>query len=125
MRITADIVEILKLGLTGLVFLLMLMGFRLLHQQQGKQEPSETLLKRASLFVWQSIIVACLVAAVQFGSLLLTHDLGASQKKLDSCLTEIASLNRVSTHPDQSTDTLRSAIRNTWTACGRPGGVDE
>ncbi len=115
--------EVLKLGLTGLVFLLMVMGFRLLHQQQRAKQPSEKLLKRASLFVWQSILVACIVAAVQFGSLLLAHDSTTSQKKLQSCIEEIESLNRVSMHPEQSTETLRSAIRNTWTACGRPGDV--
>ena len=111
MEITPLIVDILKLGLIGLVFLLMFLGFRLLNNEQKKKEPNKDLLKRASLFVWQSIIVAVLVGAVEIGHRIFEH------RQIESCLDAIESLNTVSQHPDQTLETLRAAIRNTWTEC--------
>jgi hypothetical protein len=120
MHLTSIVVDVLQLGLTGLVFLLMYFGFRLLSQERGKRSPNAEVLKRGSLFVWQSILVAILVGAVEIGHRLIDRDERPGEQ-LSACRDEVASLNRVSTHSAQTTDTLRSAIRNTWTVCGRPG----
>jgi len=122
MKITSLVVDILKLGLTGLVFLLMYMGYRLLHQEQLKEKPDQELLKKASLFVWQSIAVACLVAATELAGQISNRYF---IEKPEACMKEISALNLVSQHPSQSIDTLRSAIRNTWLVCGKPGGSND
>jgi hypothetical protein len=119
MEITSVIVDILKLGLTGLVFLLMFLGFRLLSKEQQKTEPNVFVIKRASLFVWQSILVACLVAGAEIGHRFVDQkaiNTGAAPR----CLEELGSLYLVSKHPAQTIDTLRSSIQNTWIACGEP-----
>jgi len=119
MELSSVVVDILKLGLTGLVFLLMYLGFRLLAQEQKKKTPSKELLKRASLFVWQSIAIACLVGAVEVGHRVVDQNTQVP-KNLESCLAEIEALNMVSQHGEQTLDSLRAAIRNTWTMCVTP-----
>jgi len=124
MMITGLVVDILKLGLTGLVFLLMYLGFRLLQQEQQKSAPNRELLKRASVFVWQSIVIACLVAAVEIGH--RVFDLrSAPSEEVKNCLKELNALVLVSQHPAQTTDALRSAIRSTSKICERAEGPNE
>ncbi len=125
MELTTLVVDILKLGLIGLVFLLMLLGFRILHSEQIKESPNAQVLKRATVFVWQSIIVAALLGAVEITHRVIDRPVTDDQRA-EACFNEIDALRLVAQHPDQTVGSLRSAIRNTWTACGLPGqGEDD
>lgn len=55
-----DIVEILKVGLPGLVFLLSMLAYRLLSQEQNKEKPSPTILKSIKQFMYVNIFLAIL-----------------------------------------------------------------
>lgn len=120
MKLTETVVQILELGLTGLVFLLMFMGYRLLKNEQDKENPHPDLLKRASLFVWQSIAVAALVGTMQLAQLFIGQQ-SSDTASADTCLEEITAFVQVSRHPEQTLDTLRAGIRNTWIVCGGQG----
>ena len=124
MQITSLIVDILKLGLIGLVFLLMLLGFRLLRNEQRKKTPNKEILKRASLFVWQSILIAILAGAVELGHRIFDHYSSVPQE-IKVCMEELESLNLISQHPNQTVESLRSAIRNTWMACEKLGELKD
>jgi hypothetical protein len=112
------VVDILRLGLSGLVFLLMFLGYRLLQQEQRKPKPSPQLLRRASLFAWQSLVAALLVAVAAVVTPMV-------QKKVEAgatnsvCAEEVAALDTVAQHPAQTLDTIRAAVRNTSIVCGR------
>ena len=53
-----DVVEILKIGLPGLVFLLSMMSFRLLSKEQAKPEPSPAILKSIKQYMYVNILLA-------------------------------------------------------------------
>lgn len=55
-----NIVEILKVGLPGLVFLLCYMSYRLLSKEQGKNEPNPSMLKSIKAYMLINILLAIL-----------------------------------------------------------------
>ena len=55
-----DVVEILRFGLPGLVFLLSMMSFRLLSKEQTKPEPDPNILKSIKQFMYVNIFLAVL-----------------------------------------------------------------
>jgi len=55
-----DIVEILRVGLPGLVFLLSLLSYRLLAKEQNKKEASVNILKGIKHFMHVNILLAIL-----------------------------------------------------------------
>lgn len=58
-----DIVEILKLGLPGLVFLLSMLSFRLLSREQDKARPNPQMLQVIRQFMYINILLAVLTGA--------------------------------------------------------------
>lgn len=58
-----NIIEILKLGLPGLVFLLSLLSFRLLTKEQDKKCPSQPILKSVKQFMHVNIFLAVLTVS--------------------------------------------------------------
>jgi hypothetical protein len=57
---TEFVVNILKVGLPGLVFLLSLLSYKLLNQEQSKKSPSAIMLKYIEHFMYVSILLAIL-----------------------------------------------------------------
>lgn len=55
-----NILEILKLGLPGLVFMLSLFSYRLLSQEQKKNDPSNQILKSIKCYMYVNILLAIL-----------------------------------------------------------------
>jgi len=55
-----DIIEILKLGLPGLVFLLSLLSYRLLTKEQDKKNPSQLILRSIKQYMYLNIFLAIL-----------------------------------------------------------------
>ena len=58
-----DIVEILRLGLPGLVFLLAMFSYRLLSKEQHKPTPNASILKSIKQFMYVNIFLAILTAS--------------------------------------------------------------
>jgi len=61
MDISADVIKILQLGLPGLVFLLMLMSFKLITRSQNKDKPDPKVLKTIQLFISTNIAITLIV----------------------------------------------------------------
>jgi cell division protein FtsB len=60
-----SIVEILKVGLSGLVFLIALLGYHLLRKEQEKDEPRDRILKTVLAFVLLCFIMALIVGGIE------------------------------------------------------------
>ncbi len=58
-----DIVEVLKVGLPGLVFLLSLLSYRLLAREQVKKPPNIDILKSIKHFMYVNIVLAIITVA--------------------------------------------------------------
>jgi len=58
-----DIVEILKIGLPGLVFLLCLLSYKLLSKEQQKTDPSPVILQSIKHYMYVNILLAVLTVA--------------------------------------------------------------
>jgi len=58
-----DVVSILKIGLPGLVFLLSLLSYHLLTNEQEKASPSDRMLKSIKQFMFINILLAVLTVA--------------------------------------------------------------
>ena len=67
-----DIIEILKLGLPGLVFLLSLLSYRLLSMEQKKHEPSQAILQSIRQYMNVNIFLAVLTVAAPVADSLYT-----------------------------------------------------
>lgn len=57
-----SIVEILKVGLPGLVFLLSWLSYRLLNKEQCKEKPKISILKAIKNFMYVNVVLAILTA---------------------------------------------------------------
>ncbi|RMI00773.1 MAG: hypothetical protein D6681_11160 [Calditrichaeota bacterium] len=55
------VVDILKVGLSGLVFLFTFLAYRLLQQEQQRGEPRDKILQSIYRFMWMSVLLAFLV----------------------------------------------------------------
>lgn len=55
-----NVIEILRVGLPGLVFLLSVLSFRLLTKEQEKTEPKDKILKSIKQFMYINIVLAIL-----------------------------------------------------------------
>lgn len=55
-----DVLQILQTGLPGLVFLLSLLSYRLLSQEQGKEKPNEKVLNSICRFMYINVLLAVL-----------------------------------------------------------------
>jgi len=120
------VVDVLKLGLVGLVFLLMYLGFRILNREQLKDRPHPQVLKRATVFAWQGIVVATIVGAVELAQHFMdrqTSHSAPAPARAKNCLNEVESLDRVAGHPNQTLESLRSAVHATSAACGAEPAV--
>jgi hypothetical protein len=63
-----NIIEILKLGLPGLVFLLATLSYRLLSEEQDKPQPNPSILKSIRNFMWINVVLAVLTLVSPIGA---------------------------------------------------------
>lgn len=108
------IVEILKLGLSGLVFLLTLLTFRLLKIEQGKNNPRENILKSIKSFSRVTLIAALLVGV--FGLLEIIYR-PTSSHNCDTCIESLETVIELAGSPNQDVESLRGLIRNQIQPC--------
>lgn len=62
----SNILEILKLGLPGLVFLLAVISYRLLTKEQQKENPCPNVLKVIKLFLYINVVLVSLTIASSY-----------------------------------------------------------
>ena len=113
-----DIVEILKLGLPGLVFLLSMMSFKLLSGEQQKSAPRPGILKSIKQFMYVNILLAILTAASPFWELGSQSDISRvfnvaatlSQTPLDSGSAAVCQKARYSGHYILITDSEKTKM---------------
>ena len=64
-----QIAELIKTGLSGLVFLFAYLGYRLLQNEQKKNEPDKNILKSIHQFMILCLVSAILVTLFNFGQM--------------------------------------------------------
>jgi hypothetical protein len=67
------VVKILKIGLSGFVFLLVFMAFRLLRKEQNVDTPRPIFLKKISQFMWISVVLVIIVGVFSLSETLLKN----------------------------------------------------
>lgn len=107
------VVEILKVGLSGLVFMLAFMAYRLLAREQGKSSPDEKILRQVRWFYWQSVLLVSLLAGVNVFEKLVRPAHG-----LDECRANVARLQKLASSEKQTVDSLRLLIERHISVCG-------
>jgi len=111
------VVEILKVGLSGFVFLLSWMAYRLLRAEQSAKARDANMIHAINRYMWQSFFCAILVG----GFSLADHFLGQQQKAQQSLVNSCAdSLNRLDTYmqlPNISERDFRAAVSKNVSSC--------
>ena len=99
------VIDILKLGLSGLVFLFALLGYRLLEAEQKKGKP--TILAAIYRYLWMCLLSAVLVAVFSLAPMVLP-----SFRHVDAepCRDSLSRLATVAKLPDVPVEKLRAAI---------------
>lgn len=111
-----DIVEILKVGISGLVFLLALLGFRLLSQlaHTGKQDVK--VIRAVRFYMFQTTFLAVLVAAMS----IVPHWLSGSglRAAANECELSLGRLQARMKMPATTLETLQAAVTQHSSVCG-------
>lgn len=114
----ANIVEILKLGLSGFAFLMMWLSYRLLRvEQERKGDLRPGFLKAIYVFMGLSFVFAVLVASNAAFGLLRQSDQAQLQGQVAQCRDGLDVLQSVSRLEGQSVGDLRDAIDRTVGIC--------
>jgi hypothetical protein len=111
------VVDILKVGLSGLVFLLCGMAYQLLRSEQRKSQPDTQMLKMINRYMWQSILCAMLVGAFAFADSLLAHHNSTNQALVDACGESLNRLDTFSKMPNITDGDLRHVASRHIEAC--------
>ena len=115
------VVEILKVGLSGLVFLLAFMGYRLLQREQKKQTPSDKSLRSIQMFVWQAIVLAILVGGVTIGLKIIDNNRTLTVlTSLETCRDSLSDLETIRHLEKLSSEDLRDAVNGHINKCKEP-----
>jgi len=86
-----DIIEILKLGLPGLVFLLAAFSYKLLAKEQEKDKPSLDVLKSIKHYIYVNVLLAVLTVT----SPIIDHKYFSSSKVMNiEAMTDVHDLKK-------------------------------
>jgi len=108
------VVEILKLGLSGVVFLLVLQNYRLLKQTLEKKGPLDRARSRQiNLFMYMNAAFVLLVGASAVVGVLLSR----RSDSLVRCRTSLEQLDTQAKLPDITVSNLRNGIAGHLSIC--------
>ncbi len=112
MNIVAEnIIEILKIGLSGFAFLMMWLSYLLLKaEQKREQDPRPGFIKAIYVFMALSFSFAVLVASYAAFELIRDLDHEQFQEQVAKCRDELGELQSISMMEDQSVNNLQAAI---------------
>lgn len=109
-----DVAEILKVGLSGLVFLLAFMAYRLLAREQSKDKSDPKFLRYVKIFSWQSVFLVVLLAGLNiFERVMPTPPV----TELHRCRESLLRLESLSSIEGQNLDDIRLLIQNHVETC--------
>lgn len=112
------VVDILKVGLAGLVFLLMFLSYRLLAAEQKQASPRPAILSSAKGFAWTCVLLIVLVAGATIFERVYTPGRDpAVTKQLEACRQSLLRLQTLSAQNDSNVANLRTLIANHVAAC--------
>jgi hypothetical protein len=109
-----DIVEILKVGLSGLVFLLAFMAYRLLALEQKKKMSDPNILRNVRLFSWQCIFLVLVMAGINIFERVTPLP---PHVEISKCRESMLRLESLSALEGQSAEDLRLLIKNHVATC--------
>lgn len=113
------VADILKVGLSGLVFLLMFLAYRLLATEQKMSSPRLEILSSARGFAWTCVLLIILVAGTAvFERVYAPGPNAAFTQQLDGCRKSLLRLQSISAQDDSNIAELRTLIANHVAACG-------
>jgi predicted permease len=108
----SSVVDILKLGLSGLVFLLAYLGYRLLSREQAKDKPNKSTFRNIIVFNVFAFLSALLVGVLSLIQVWASRDPVAA-----ACRDSFSRLKTTSTLGGVTTDDLRAAIQTHEGSC--------
>lgn len=114
----SETVEILKVGLSGLVFLLTGYGYHLLAREQQKATPNAATLRTIQRFVWQNVLVVLVVGGFSLVTLILNKDDNLTKAQLARCNASLKNLDTIRQLPGSTESSLRNAIAGHVANCG-------
>jgi hypothetical protein len=110
-----QIATILQVGLSGLAFLLALLSYNVIANEQRKDKPRPEMLKAARLYFFLCIAFAVLVGGFQLADKMLGGK-AADQSEVAACRKSIEDL-RASSQMAQKLEHLRAAVQEQERAC--------
>jgi hypothetical protein len=112
------VVDILKVGLSGLVFLLMFLAYRLLATEQKMSAPRAAILLSVKRFLWTCVLLILLVAGTEGFERIYKPDRGAAlTRQLEECRESLLRLQSLSAQGDLNVADLRTLIANHAAVC--------
>ena len=109
--VAENVIEILKVGLSGFAFLMMWLSYLLLKaEQKREQNPRPGFIKAIYVFMALSLSFAVLVAANAAFGLMRQLDHDQFQEQVANCRDELEELQSISMMEDQSVNNLQAAI---------------
>jgi hypothetical protein len=113
-----SVVEILKVGLSGLVFLLMFLFYRLLEREQKKTTPDAAILSSAKGFSWTCVFLILVVAGTSiFERYLNPGPTPALSEQLKECQLSLRRMQTLAAQGQSDATTLRTLIANHVAHC--------
>jgi hypothetical protein len=111
-----DVVEVLKVGISGLVFLLALLCFRLLSQLARSSKHDVKVLRAVRMYMVQTAFLAVLVAAMS----IVPHWLKGRDLRSDAteCELSLGRLQALMKMPNATPESLQNAMNQHYSTCG-------
>lgn len=106
------VLEILKVGISGLMFLLAHFSYRLISQEQQRPVPSDKILKNIRYYMAFCLISATLVGVLSTIPLFWSHSRGTA-----SCRDSMSRLRTSASASNVTSDDLRAGIEVHATTC--------
>lgn len=103
-----NVVDILNVGISGLVFLLAVLTYLLLKKEQEKPKPVAQMMRMIKLFMGMCVGLAVLVAGITVWTALGP---GRARTSAQRCQESLNRLQTQRTLPDATADDLRAALQ--------------
>lgn len=113
------ILDILRLGFSGLIFLFAALAYRLLSKEQERDKPNEKILKNVRFFALFALALALVAGSFSLAETLLHQDeiISKNRTTIRVCRRNAEHLATIGKISDASTETLSAAIKATTALC--------
>ena len=112
------VVDILKVGLSGLIFLLMFFSYMLLATEQKVASPRPAILSSVKDFAWTCVLLIILVAGIAvFERVYIPDRNPIFTQQLEKCRDSLLRLQTLSAQSDSNLFNLQTLILNHAAVC--------